>query len=312
MEASSTKETPAPSSATTPVASEAPKTSRFKVKMMTFSVSPESVKIACCQFTPFFADVAQSQAKVDEMIMTLRPGDVDFLLLPEMSFTGYVFQDREHIRPLLEDAETGPSVTWAKRTAQRLNCHVQVGYPRVQKDGERERCYNSVTLVDPRGVIVITYDKAFLYEVDERWADEGSGFVTTTLPRIGTVGLGICMDLNPYQFKAAFEDYEFANFHRKSGTRLILFSAAWLDDATDSEDVRVIPNYWAARMRPLIGKDVLFVGCNRTGVEGETTFGGCSCVISMREPALLCQMNKRQENVILAQVELPPARPGEP
>jgi len=86
---------------------------------------------------------------------------------------------------------------------------------------------------------------------DETWADEGSGFASIELPNLPgiRVGLGICMDINPYQFKGAgapfcfsclvdiqglanerslfistaaghdmaapFEDYEFANFHKQ-------------------------------------------------------------------------------------------------
>jgi protein N-terminal amidase len=30
------------------------------------------------------------------------------------------------------------------------------------------------------------------------------------------IGHGICMDINPWEFKADFEKFEFANYHREN------------------------------------------------------------------------------------------------
>ncbi|ORE04732.1 hypothetical protein BCV72DRAFT_251071 [Rhizopus microsporus var. microsporus] len=57
-----------------------------------------------------------------------------------MAFTGYVFNSVEEIMPYLEDAETGPTVNWARKQ----------GYP--QKEGNRY--YNSLCCVDPQGKLV--------------------------------------------------------------------------------------------------------------------------------------------------------------
>ena len=78
--------------------------------------------------------------------------------------------------------------------------------------------YNSQMVVSPEGNYVKSYKKHFLYETDETWADEGPHFDTMMmkLPRSGKeikIGHGICMDINPYQFKSEFEEYEFAKFH---------------------------------------------------------------------------------------------------
>ncbi|KAF8934001.1 Carbon-nitrogen hydrolase [Dissophora ornata] len=165
------------------------------------------------------------------MIEGLKPEDVDILVLPEMAFTGYVFKDKGHIRPYLEDAETGPSVRWAKTQAVRLNARVQVGYPErrvIHKDGQvHEEFYNSVCFVSPQGDLLATYAKHFLYYTDESWAEEGPGFQSIPVEGLGQVGFGICMDVNPYQFKTPFTDFEFANFHLKQGSNLVLCSMAW-------------------------------------------------------------------------------------
>ena len=55
--------------------------------------------------------------------------------------------------------------------------------------------------------------------MDKTWAEEGQGFEVMDLQlprepdRVIKVGNGICMDINPYDFKADFELFEFANFH---------------------------------------------------------------------------------------------------
>lgn len=157
-------------------------------------------------------------------------GDIDILVLPEMAFTGYVFNSKEEIYPYLEDSETGPSVTWAKRQgitithsvnitmklntfkiAIRLQCYVVVGYP--QKDGKLhtiiiskrlysnatqrigDTYYNSLCFVDSEGIVVKTYQKTFLYETDENWAIEGPGFVSFDTHKFGKV-FCFCMKIS--------------------------------------------------------------------------------------------------------------------
>ncbi|KAG0368433.1 Carbon-nitrogen hydrolase [Gamsiella multidivaricata] len=201
------------------------------------------MKIVCLQFEPFLGEVQRNIDHATKMIADLKPEDVDVLVLPEMAFTGYVFTSKEHIRPYLEDAETGPSVQWAKTQAVRLGAHVQVGYPEKriinEEDKFHEEFYNSVCFVSPEGNLLATYSKHFLYYTDENWAEEGAGFRSMPVPGLGQVGFGICMDVNPYQFKASFLDYEFSNFHLKQNTNLLLCSMAWNkgDEAPKAEKV---------------------------------------------------------------------------
>ncbi|KAI9327740.1 carbon-nitrogen hydrolase [Zopfochytrium polystomum] len=141
---------------------------------------------------------------------------VDLVILPEMAFAGYVFRNRQEIAPFIEHPYTGPTASWAKATAKRLGCYVQVGYARHDDDSAAAAAVgatttttattdensnkrdnnnnnnnnnnndngpsststwlNSVCLAAPTGDVVHVYDKHFLYEVDERWAAEGAAF----------------------------------------------------------------------------------------------------------------------------------------
>ncbi|KAI9489758.1 carbon-nitrogen hydrolase [Zychaea mexicana] len=264
------------------------------------------MKIACCQFTPVWADPLATIAIVDNLLSQYGPDAIDLLVLPEMALTGYVFKSHDEIQPFLEDAEWGTTVQWAKRQAQRLCSFVVVGYP--QSPG-----YNSLCCVNPQGHLVKTYQKAFLFETDERWAAEGPGFVSMTIEGLGRVGFGICMDINPYQFKAPFDAYEFARFHDDQDTQIIVCCMAWLqgnnNNNSSTSSVTDTISYWAQRLAPLIVQNrrrVCVVACNRTGSEKGSTFAGGSSILQVgyNTPRLLNHMGSRDSGVMIVDVDI--------
>ncbi|KAK4514275.1 uncharacterized protein ATC70_001866 [Mucor velutinosus] len=256
---------------------------------------------ACCQFDPKWGQVEENMQTASKLLETYKKGDMDILLLPEMAFTGYVFKSLQEISPFLEDCETGPSVMWAKKQAMRLECYVIVGYPQ-----KTDQCnYNSICCVDPKGRLLHTYQKAFLYETDENWAEEGPGFVSTHIEGLGKVGFGICMDINPYKFKSDFYACEFANYHVQEKTDIILCSMAWLKSRDDPVSSTV--RYWATRLLPLYhkaepGKHTIFVACNRIGSERGSEFAGASCVLDITDEHITILDNlKRNTGVLLVE-----------
>lgn len=107
----------------------------------------------------------------------------------------------------------------------------------------------------------------------------------------------------------------------------------WLDpgeqDTSDSDSDSDIPrndpqapsesnlNYWAARLTPLHDpspsygpeiqhKELVFVACNRTGVEADTRFVGTSAVMTCRSAPsgieLIECCNRSEERVMVCQV----------
>ncbi|KAG2216081.1 hypothetical protein INT45_005839, partial [Circinella minor] len=229
-----------------------------------------------------------------------EPKDIDLLVLPEMAFTGYVFKNRKEIEPFLEDSKTGLSVTWAKKQAIRFNSYVIVGYPELPG-------YNSLCFIDPKGQLIKTYQKSFLYETDEHWAKEGPGFISLSYNEIN-IGLGICMDINPYQFKSPFENYEFAQFHLNHDTQLLICCMAWLQSPNQVHVTDTI-QYWAQRFLPLIqqeNKHVYIVICNRTGSEKGSTFAGGSSVLQVgyNIPRLLNHMGSLESGVMIVNVDM--------
>mmetsp|Transcript_14422 Transcript_14422/g.12697 ORF Transcript_14422/g.12697 Transcript_14422/m.12697 type:complete len:112 (+) Transcript_14422:360-695(+) len=99
------------------------------------------------------------------------------------------------------------------------------------------------------------------------------------------VGNGICMDINPYQFKSEFEKMEFANYHNDNNVEVILFSSNWvdssLDDVEDPAAVSDTLNYWAMRLIPFLKpkekKGARYFACsNRIGEEKGSKYMGTS------------------------------------
>ena len=62
------------------------------------------------------------------MLASFSPNELDLIVLPEMAFTGYVFRNRSHIEPFMEE-EQGPTFKWCQEQAKRLNAFVAAGFP---------------------------------------------------------------------------------------------------------------------------------------------------------------------------------------
>jgi protein N-terminal amidase len=174
----------------------------------------------------------------------------------------------EAIRPYLELAGDGPSASWARETAKRLQCKVCVGYPEIEKDFQKPdqvTYYNSLLVVDEKGEVIHNYRKSFLYYTDETWAAEGQverGFQNLQIQekQVAT-SFGICMDINPYKFEAPFTKWEFATRVLDSKSQLVILSMAWLTllsreelDAMKHKPEMDTFNYWLQRFWPLLKK----------------------------------------------------------
>ncbi|KAJ5317596.1 hypothetical protein PENANT_c038G01901 [Penicillium antarcticum] len=257
------------------------------------------MRIATLQFAPKLGDVKGNIEKANALLKKGKTISVDgeqlglglgvnilkpdVLVLPEMALTGYNFPSLEAITPYLEIYGEGPSSSWARETAKRLQCTVCVGYPEIEKDPQnpdQKTCYNALLVVDKNGDFIHNYRKSFLYMCDEPWAAEGdversfhelkfsqakspssdtSHLVPETKGKQVATSFGICMDINPYKFEAPFDKWEFATRVLDSKSQLVILSMAWtsmmspeeLEELKDKPDMDNF-NYWLQRFWPLI------------------------------------------------------------
>lgn len=219
---------------------------------------------------------------------------------------GYNFPSLEAIKPYLEPVGQGPSASWARETAKRLQCKICVGYPEIESssaaaDDDDVSYYNSLLVVNETGDVIHNYRKSFLYFTDETWAAEGNverGFhelvFRTPDPAVAgdmrraaadrrvATSFGICMDINPYKFEAPYTAWEFAHRVLDSQSHLVILSMAWLTllsreelDALDGQPEMDTFNYWLNRFWPLIEKKMQHSG----DIDGAEEAGGSKKVV---------------------------------
>lgn len=281
------------------------------------------LKIAGLQYNPVLGQVEKNISRIRALVGSFKQ-PIDLLVLPELAVTGYNFKSPTEISPYLE-SQGGPSYLLAKELSSRFHCTTVIGYPE-NLDGTT---YNSALVVDEEGQVVFNYRKTHLYETDEAWGCSENPI--KTFPAIDLLlgkgndksvvrtNVGICMDLNPYQFTAPFTDFEFSLASCSNGARLLIIPTAWLN--SKSPDIQeellteekgkqeslirmhleqgtfpdaqkpdlLLIDYWIMRLFPFSslpsnglpdpGRKVTAVICNRTGIEHQTFYGGSSCFL---------------------------------
>jgi len=122
------------------------------------------------------------------------------------------------------------------------------------------------------------------------------------------LAVGICMDINPYEFKSNFNDMEFSTFCKEKNADAIVFLTNWTESEEDiNSDGMNTLNYWAMRCSPLLksNKPVYFLAADRTGKEKKTFFVGNSCIIKMcNKPKIINRLNKYEQNTIYASLNI--------
>ena len=147
-----------------------------------------------------------------------------------------------------------------QETALTLNTYVVCGYPELYLDPQtnKEKYYNSCYVIDREGKLFCNYRKTFLFETDKVWASEGDGFKSFILKNLAgvpfTAGIGICMDINPYEFLDSSK-FELAEYLKEQNIDVLLFPTAWNDSSPRDDSQQSIEethNYWLHRLWPLI------------------------------------------------------------
>ncbi|KAL9612103.1 MAG: hypothetical protein Q9167_003290 [Letrouitia subvulpina] len=161
--------------------------------------------------------------------------------------------------------------------------------------------FNSTVTVSPTGEVLAHYRKTHLYYTDESWAQESpTGWLTLPLPlplplppssptaaddssskghrpQTTRTTFGICMDLNPYQFRLDAPAYEFAQTAREHQCQCLVLSTAWLTHASTATlaaepqrpDLKTLGS-WLELLQPLVDDpagEVITVFANRCGEE---------------------------------------------
>ncbi len=144
------------------------------------------MKAGYYQFKPVFGRVSRNLEKI---INGLDQVSADLIVLPELALTGYLFEDREELRDLAEDATDSVSVSRLTDLCRRRNFHLVTGF--AERSGEK--LFNSALLIGPGGRIH-TYRKLHLFNNEKKIFDAGD--TPLSVQNVGSVKIGmmVCFD----------------------------------------------------------------------------------------------------------------------
>lgn len=148
---------------------------------------------AYVQFRPLFGDLAGNRQRLAALLETVRGADL--VVLPELAFSGYNFEDREQALTLAEPASPqAESVRMLTQRANDIGATLVAGYCEL----EAGTLYNSAVVVRPRDGLVATHRKMHLFDREKYIFEPGERFTTLDIPlRSGgsaKLGVLVCFD----------------------------------------------------------------------------------------------------------------------
>jgi predicted amidohydrolase len=143
-------------------------------------------RIGFFQFDPKFGEVEMNLATV---LSALQNVDADLIVLPELAFTGYYFQNRRELMSMSEDPETSRTVDGLTHLCRERDFFLVTGFAERNAD----KIFNSALLIGPHGLSSI-YRKLHLFNTEKEYFDPGDTPLATIDVRGAKIGMMVCFD----------------------------------------------------------------------------------------------------------------------
>jgi len=241
------------------------------------------VKAGYYQFSPEFGKPSQN---LERICTALSGVEADIMVLPELAFTGYYFEDRHELQSVAENVSESSTVRSLSHLCQENGVYLVTGFA----ERERDNLYNSALLIGPDGVIH-TYRKVHLFNTEKEYFDPGNTPLDTVEIRGARVGLMICFD---WVFP------EVARTLALGGADLLCHPS------------NLVLNYCQEAMRTRCLENAVFsVTANRTGTEirprGKLTFTGQSQIIGPKGD-VIARSDSEREELVFHEIDINAAR----
>jgi predicted amidohydrolase len=241
------------------------------------------LKIGFFQFEPKFGAVTQNLTKV---VSTLKNADADLIVLPELAFTGYYFQDRSELISLSEDPKKSSTVNGLTQLCRERNFFLITGFAEKCAD----KVFNSAFLIGPGGLLH-TYRKLHLFNKEKKYFDPGDTPLEAVEVRDAKVGMMVCFDW-------AFPEV----------ARVLALQGA---DVLCHPSNLVLPLCQQAMLTRCLENSVYAVTANRLGADirpqGKIRFTGKSQVAAPRGE-IVYRATPNQEELYIVEIDLSVAR----
>lgn len=228
----------------------------------------DNVNASLVQFASASLDRETNARRMAELAVAEgRDRGADLVVFPELASTGYVVPhtDAEFARQLYEQSETipGPTTEALAEAARAGGTHVIAGISELHPTIPHV-LFNTAVLVDPAGEIVGVHRKvhACLDEKNYYAAGDAIEVFDTSL---GRIAMNVCYDV---RFP------ELARIQALRGAEIVV--SIWASFVQDGKvPVTSIRERCATRA---MENAVYYLGCNRSGTEGDRTFYGHSAI----------------------------------
>ncbi len=143
-------------------------------------------KVGFFQFAPLFGKVEENLAKVTG---ALENAEADLIVLPELAFTGYLFENRRELEGLAETPGESATVDALTDLCRRRDFYLVTGFA----ERAEGRVFNSAVLVGPAGLLHI-YRKLHLFNTEKEYFDPGDRGLEVCQIRGVKIGMMVCFD----------------------------------------------------------------------------------------------------------------------
>jgi 5-aminopentanamidase len=244
-----------------------------------------NIKIAAVQIEPKITAKKENLDKILAKTEIAAGNGSNLIVFPECALTGYVFSNREEVKPFAETVP-GPSTNRLEKCCQKLGVYVIASL--IERSVEKY--FNAAVLIGPEGLIGV-YRKIHLPFLGvDRFLDRGDKPFRVYETGIGNIGMHICYDCN-------FP--ESARVMTLMGADILALPTNW------PEGRERIPKF-VAPTRAYENK-VYLVAVNRVGGERGTKFIGQSKIINTWGDTL-AEASIENEEILYAEVNLTQAR----
>lgn len=148
-------------------------------------------RVAAVQLAPIVGRYSENvEAATVALTESLQAG-ADIVVLPELSTSGYVFENIDEARSLAIRADDALFDRWAALAACRADSVIVVGFA---ERGDDDALHNSAAVISASGVLGI-YRKVHLWNEEKRFFRPGEAAPLTVDTMHGKIGVMICYDL---------------------------------------------------------------------------------------------------------------------
>ena len=233
------------------------------------------MKIGLVQYNPVWEDKEANKQKINSMLKNAA-GDIDLLIFPEMTLTGFTMKSKEFGEGL-----QGESFNFFSQMAITKSIHIFAGIIIKAK----KQFFNSLVHFKPNGKLVKLYRKIhpFSYSTEDKNYGGGKRPAITKIKGWQT-GLSICYDLR------------FPELYRKYGKKrvhLLVNIANWPDTRIE---------HWRVLLKARAIENLCYVvGVNRVGKDPKLNYIGFSSVFDPMGNEIVAVEN--EEKVLTAEID---------